>query len=76
MREYKPAGGPMSPVTSGRIYEADEWEFIAAVEAWKKKNRRCVPAWSEVLAIARGLGYRKAPPEVSPGNDAGPEGAD
>lgn len=43
--------------------EADELEFIQAIEAYKRKSDQKFLTWSEVLAIVRQLGYAKpAPP--------------
>lgn len=40
-------------------YTADELEFMLAMERYKTEQRRPFPAWSEVLAVVRELGYRK-----------------
>ena len=42
--------------------DADELEFINAVNAYKKQHGRPFPTWSEILHVLRALGYRKAPP--------------
>lgn len=44
------------------MYTDDEAEFLAAVERFKKANRRPFPTYSEILAVAKALGYRKAAP--------------
>jgi hypothetical protein len=43
---------------------AEQFEFILAVEEYKKVNKRPFPTWTEILDIVRALGYRKvADPE-------------
>lgn len=42
--------------------DADELEFINAVNAYKQRYSRPFPTWSEVLHIVRHLGYRKSGP--------------
>ena len=37
----------------------DQFEFIMAVNEYKKVNRRPFPTWTEVLDIMKALGYRK-----------------
>jgi hypothetical protein len=42
----------------------DQFEFIMAVNEYKRVNKRPFPSWTEVLDIIRALGYRKvAEPE-------------
>jgi hypothetical protein len=43
-------------------YTEDQIEFLAAIERYKRENRRPFPAWSEVLAVLVSLGYRKVTP--------------
>lgn len=46
-------------------YTDDELAFLKAVDTYKRENRRPYPTWSEVLEIAKSLGYRKvAEPDV------------
>lgn len=40
-------------------YSSEEFEFIQAVEAYKKQNKVKFPTFSEILAVAKALGYRK-----------------
>jgi hypothetical protein len=40
----------------------EQIEFIYAVQAWKRLNRRNWPAFTELLAILKQLGYRKVLP--------------
>src|SRR5262245_33127337 len=39
---------------------SEEMEFINAVNAYKQRHARPFPTWSEVLHVARSLGYRKS----------------
>ena len=38
---------------------AEQFEFVMAIETYKKVNRRLYPTWTEVLEVVRQLGYRK-----------------
>jgi hypothetical protein len=38
---------------------AEQFEFIMAIETYKKVNKRMFPTWTEVLDVIRKLGYRK-----------------
>jgi hypothetical protein len=42
----------------GEMNEA-QFEFVMAVETYKKVNKRLYPTWTEILEICRQLGYRK-----------------
>jgi hypothetical protein len=37
----------------------EQYEFIMAVETYKKVNKRMYPTWTEVLEVLHQLGYRK-----------------
>ena len=37
----------------------EQFEFVMAIEAYKKVNRRLYPTWTEVLEVIGQLGYRK-----------------
>ena len=37
----------------------EQFEFVMAIEAYKKVNRRLYPTWTEVLEVLQQLGYRK-----------------
>jgi hypothetical protein len=37
----------------------EQFEFIMAVETYKKVNKRMFPTWTEVLEVIHQLGYRK-----------------
>jgi hypothetical protein len=38
---------------------AEQFEFVMAIETYKKVNKRLYPTWTEVLEVIRQLGYRK-----------------
>ena len=38
---------------------AEQFEFVMAIETYKKVNKRLYPTWTEVLEVMRQLGYRK-----------------
>jgi hypothetical protein len=38
---------------------AEQFEFVKAIEAYKKVNKRLFPTWTEVLEVVQKLGYRK-----------------
>ena len=40
----------------------EQFEFIMAIETYKKVNKRIYPTWTEVLEVLRQLGYRKVKP--------------
>lgn len=49
-------------------YTDEEREFILAMERYKRERKRPFPSFTEVLAVARALGYRRvAEPTALPG---------
>lgn len=46
-------------VATGADYTAEETEFLKAVEAFRRQPGKSFPAWTEILALLRSLGYRK-----------------
>ncbi len=40
----------------------EQFEFVMAIETYKKVNKRMYPTWTEILEIVRQLGYRKVLP--------------
>ena len=40
----------------------EQFEFVMAVEAYKKVNKRLYPTWTEILEVLLQLGYRKVLP--------------
>ena len=41
---------------------AEQFEFVMAIETYKKLNKRLYPTWTEVLEVINQLGYRKVLP--------------
>ena len=39
--------------------DAEELEFIQALDEYKRKHERPFPSWSEVLHVLKSLGYSK-----------------
>jgi len=39
--------------------DTEQFEFVMAIEAYKKVNRRMYPTWTEILEVLHQLGYRK-----------------
>ena len=37
----------------------EQFEFLMAINEYKRVNRRPFPTWTEVLDVIRALGYRK-----------------
>jgi hypothetical protein len=37
----------------------EQFEFLMAMDEYKKKNSRPFPTWTEVLEVMKALGYRK-----------------
>jgi hypothetical protein len=37
----------------------EQFEFLMAIDAYKKANGRPFPTWTEVLEVIKALGYRK-----------------
>ena len=37
----------------------DQFEFIMAIDEYKRANKRPFPSYTEILEIAKALGYRK-----------------
>ncbi len=46
----------------GSSYEADEVEFMLAMDRFKREKNRRFPTCSDVLLVLKSLGYRKGPP--------------
>lgn len=40
----------------------EQFEFVMAIEMYKKVNKRMYPTWTEVLEVMEQLGYRKVQP--------------
>ena len=41
---------------------AEQFEFVMAIETYKKVNHRLYPTWTEILEVVHQLGYRKVLP--------------
>ncbi|MFC1781746.1 hypothetical protein ACFLZ8_05750 [Planctomycetota bacterium] len=37
----------------------EQFEFLKAIDEYKRKNTRPFPTWTEVLEVVKALGYRK-----------------
>ena len=37
----------------------EQFEFLMAIDQYKRKNARPFPTWTEVLEVIKALGYRK-----------------
>lgn len=48
-------------VDEDRVYDADEIEFMMAMQKYKTQKRRPFPTWSEALEVLKALGYTKTP---------------
>ena len=42
----------------------EQFEFVMAIETYKKVNRKLFPTWTEVLEVMEQLGYRKVEPRT------------
>jgi hypothetical protein len=49
----------IDPTTCERDYTGDEVEFMAALDAYKRRSGRMFPTCSEILEVLRSLGYEK-----------------
>jgi hypothetical protein len=49
----------MAISTDGSVYTDDEFEFLNAVEEFRKRTAVRFPKLTDYLRIAKGLGYRK-----------------
>ena len=37
----------------------EQFEFLMAIDQYKKENQKPFPSWTEVLEVIRAMGYRK-----------------
>jgi len=37
----------------------EQFEFLMAIDEYKRKNQRPFPTWTEVLEVIKAIGYRK-----------------
>lgn len=40
----------------------EQFEFVMAIDEYKRTNKRPFPSWTEVLEVIKYLGYRKVAP--------------
>lgn len=50
----------------GADITAEEWDFVSAIEKYRKETGRRHLAWREVLGVLLSLGYRKVDPPREP----------
>jgi hypothetical protein len=43
----------------------EQFEFLMAIDNYKRKNNKPFPSWTEVLEVVKALGYRKVAEERS-----------
>ncbi len=57
----------IDPTTCERDYDAEEVEFMKAMDDYKRLSGRQFPTWSEVLEVLNALGYLKVaePSEIN-----------
>jgi hypothetical protein len=53
------SNGNGDPATNDREYSDEEFEFLKAIDAYRRNYNRPFPTWSEALAILRRLGWRR-----------------
>lgn len=46
----------------------EQFEFLMAIDDYKKQNQRPFPSWTEVLEVIKALGYRKVAEPISIAN--------
>jgi hypothetical protein len=51
----------------------EQFEFVMAIEEYKRLNNKPFPTWTEVLEVVRFLGYRKVAAVGAHVNEAGRE---
>lgn len=51
--------GHGNPLTSDRIYDADELEFVQAMGKYITTSCRRFPTWAEALQVLKSLGYSR-----------------
>jgi hypothetical protein len=45
----------------------EQFEFLMAIEEYKRLNAKPFPTWTEVLEVIKALGYSKAGPSTDSG---------
>jgi hypothetical protein len=59
----------VDPTTFEKQYSVDEIEFMTAMQEFKVRTAKAFPTYSEVLAVARSLGYHR-PDDSDPEHEA------
>ncbi|HNS19727.1 MAG TPA: hypothetical protein PKH24_04470 [Sedimentisphaerales bacterium] len=56
----------------------EQFEFLMAIDEYKRANARPFPTWTEVLEVIRALGYRRVaePQALAPHGSAGDTGSE
>ncbi len=73
MSPRRAAPGSHQELFPGSDLTAEEWEFARAIERYRARRKKRFLSWSEVLTVARELGYRRVPPGTrGEPADAGP----
>jgi hypothetical protein len=49
-----------SPLTSDRLYNDDEREFLMAMDAYRERTGKRFPTLADILGVLKSLGYRKS----------------
>lgn len=60
-RDPKPGSGPYCGLTT---YDADEEEFLKAIQAHQRKTKNKFLPFSEILKVVKSLGYRKQSDDI------------
>lgn len=66
-RQKKERRRRIDPTTFEKQYSPDEMEFMTAMQEFKVRSAKAFPTYSEVLAVARSLGYHR--PEADDDGD-------
>jgi hypothetical protein len=62
---------PKGPILHQELFpgselDAEQLEFIRAIEQFKKRYQRRYPTWSEILLVLKSLGYTRVSKASSP----------
>jgi hypothetical protein len=60
----------VDPSTCERDYKADEIEFMAAMQEYKRTSGRMFPTWSEILEVLKAMGYERTEAKAIPTHHA------
>jgi hypothetical protein len=62
-RALKIGAGTLTPrhhATSDVVFDAEEAEFLKAMDDFKRRTGKQFPTWTDALAVLRNLGWTKA----------------